>query len=136
MQVKKYIQRVFLIAFIIFFLNKFYLRPWVLENDLPSFLKVIVYSLPNLIEAIMGTTVVTGIAFRLREYAKKEISDSYIYLIAVFLAALYTISQELKFHNLGGNNVYDFNDVIASVVGLIFTYSLFNKYGFLKKTSS
>lgn len=44
-----------------------------------------------------------------------------MYLIAVCVTSIYVISQELEYHNLGGNNVYDPYDLIASIIGLIIT---------------
>jgi hypothetical protein len=35
----------------------------------------------------------------------------------------------MKFHSLGGRNVYDFNDVMASVIGLVFIFIMLNLYG-------
>ncbi|MEP2447184.1 MAG: hypothetical protein ABJI69_08145 [Balneola sp.] len=40
----------------------------------------------------------------------------------------------MKFHNLGGRNVYDPNDVVASIIGLVFVFIMLNAYGIgLKK---
>ncbi|WP_271784594.1 hypothetical protein [Aquimarina algiphila] len=135
MQVKKYVRYLFGIAFLVFVLNKFYLRPWVLDNNFYMVFKVIVLSIPNTIEAIFGTLIITALLLRLRHYLNKthSIKDFYIYLIAVSIASLYVISQELKWHNLGGNNVFDINDVIASVIGLIGTYATINTFGFTEQ---
>ena len=58
--------------------------------------------------------------------------DIYIYQIAVTITAIYVISQELKFHNLGGNNVYDPYDLIASIIGLIGTFVIIKLLGFME----
>ena len=50
---------------------------------------------------------------------KLKVSNEKIYISATILAAIFVITQEMKFHNLGGNNVYDPNDIIFSIVGLI-----------------
>jgi len=50
--------------------------------------------------------------------------------MAVVLAAIYILSQELKFHNLGGNNVYDPYDLMASIVGLAITFVVMQRFGF------
>ncbi|MGI9549985.1 MAG: hypothetical protein ACR2MT_02200 [Aurantibacter sp.] len=131
MTVKKYIRYLFGTVFILFILNKFYLRPWVLENELPELFQIFVFSIPNLIEAILGTIILTGILLQLRQYSNKKIKDSSIYLIAVGISSLYVISQELKFHNLGGNNVYDPYDLIASIIGLLMTFMIIRKFGFI-----
>lgn len=47
-----------------------------------------------------------------------------IYLLAVVLAGIYVITQELKIHNLGGDNITDTNDIIYSVIGLIIGYAI------------
>ena len=49
------------------------------------------------------------------------------------MATIYVISQELKFHNLGGNNVYDPYDLIASITGLIGTFVVIQIFGFVYK---
>ncbi len=130
MRIKKYLRYLFGIAFVVFVLNKFFIRPWVIENELPEIFKIIVFSIPNLSEAIMGTICVTMIAFRLRRYFKKDIKDTIIYLISVSISSIYVISQELKFHNLGGNNIYDPYDIIASLIGLVMTFGMIQSYGF------
>jgi len=62
-----------------------------------------------------------------------SVSDTYIHILAVSIAAIYVISQELKFHNLGGNNVYDLYDVIASLIGLVITFVIIQLFGFTEK---
>lgn len=133
--IKKYVRYLFGVVFLIFILNKLYLRPWVIENELPLFFQIVVFSIPNLIEAIIGTLILTGILLHLRQYVKKakHIKDATVYLLAVSACTLYVISQELKFHNLGGNNVYDPYDLIASGVGLLMTFIIISKFGFAAK---
>ena len=111
------------IAIFVFILNKFYLRPWVLKNELSEFFQIIVFSIPNLTEAIIGTLILTGILLQIRQYFNEKtghVKDTYIYLIAVCFSSFYVISQEFKFHNLGGNNVYDPYDLIASITRSLF----------------
>lgn len=120
-----------------FILNKFYLRPWVLENDLHLILQIIVLSAPNLIEAIVGTLVLTGILLHLKQYfieKTRSVKDIYFHFLAVLIAAIYVISQEFKFHSLGGNNVYDVYDVIASIIGLSLTFGLIQVFGFVDES--
>ena len=130
--IKKYVIYLFGIAFFVFILNKFYLKPWVLGNELPELFQIFVFSIPNLIEAILGTLILTGILLQLRKYSDKakKIKDSSVYLIAVGISSLYVISQELTFHNLGGNNVYDPYDLIASIIGLLMTFTIIHTFGF------
>ena len=134
--IKNYIRYIFGWAILVFFLNKFLLRPWVLENSTSEFLKIVVLSIPNLIEAVVGTLLLTGIIFQLKYHFNKNmrrVKDLYIYSIAVGLTSIYSISQEIKLHNLGGNNVYDPYDVIASLIGLIMTFILIQTFGFVQK---
>ena len=137
--IKKYVRYLFGVSILIFFLNKFLLRPWVLENDTSEFFKIIVLSIPNLIEAIVGTLLLTGILLELKHrFSKKlgHIKDEYLYLFAVALASIYSLSQEFKFHNMGGNNVYDQNDVIASLIGFVMTYIVIKVFGFVEKVKT
>ncbi|MDX2445236.1 MAG: hypothetical protein QNK30_15685, partial [Bacteroidales bacterium] len=81
-----------------------------MENKTPDIFLIVTYSIPNLIEAIIGTLMLTGILLQARQYFNKKfgfIKDISIHILAVSIASIYVISQELKFHNLGGNNVYD-----------------------------
>jgi hypothetical protein len=131
--IKKYIRYLFGVSIFVFILNKLFLRPWILENNLSDFLLVATYSIPNLIEAIIGTLILTGILLQTRQYFKEKfgsIKDTYIYQIAVTITAIYVIYQELKFHNLGGNNVYDPYDLVASIIGLIGTFVIIELLGF------
>ena len=135
-QIKKYVRYLFGVSILLFILNKLYLRPWVLENELSGFILLLVYSIPNLLEAIIGTLLLTGILFQLRQsYNEKigNIKDINIRVLAVALATIYVISQELKLHNLGGNNVYDPYDLLASIAGLIGTFVVIQIFGFVYK---
>ena len=110
--------------------------PWILENNLSGLPLIFTYSIPNFIEAIIGTLILTGILLQTRQYFFQKIGfirEVYIHLLAVTLASIYVISQELKFHNLGGNNVYDPYDIIASIMGLIVTFGIIQLCGFTEK---
>ena len=134
--IKKYVSYLFGVAIVLFFLNKLYFRPWILTNESSGLLLIVTYSIPNLIEAIIGTLILTGILLQTRQYFKERIGsikDIYIHLMAVSIAAIYAISQELKFHNIGGNNVYDPYDLIASIIGLIGTFGIIQMFGFADK---
>jgi hypothetical protein len=105
-------------------------------NDVPDFFLIVTYSIPNLVEAIIGTLILTGILLQIRQHFNKKfgsIKDTYIHILAVCIASIYVISQELKFHNLGGNNVYDPYDIVASLIGLIATFGIIQLFGFIKK---
>lgn len=125
------------VSIALFMLNKLFFRNWILNNNPPKFLKVITLSIPNLIEAIVVTLILTGILLQIRKnyyFKLKFLKTKHLHFIASGIAAIYVISQELKFHNLGGNNVYDPNDLIASVLGLICTLAIVYFFGFDKET--
>ena len=137
--IKKYVRTFFGVSIMVFILNKLWLRPWVLKNELPEFLQIIVFSIPNLLEAIIGTLILTGILLHLRQYLNgktAQLKDTYIYLIATCISSIYVISQELKFHNFGGNNVYDPYDLIASIIGLTMTFGILYVFGFADKVET
>ena len=135
-KIKKHIRYLFGIAFLVFILNKLILRPWILEIEAPNILLIFIYSIPNLLEAIIGTLILTGILLQLRQYFNNKfgsIKDISIHILAVSIASIYVLSQELKFHNLGGNNVFDLYDIIASIIGLILTFGIIRMFGFSEK---
>jgi len=117
----RYNLRIIIVIVAAYLLNKFVFRPYVLKNDFYEFLNVVVLSFPNLCEAIVGTLVLVNIALVLNT-RKPFIKTSYLYHVIPLIAAFYVILQELKIHNLGGNNVYDPYDLLFSVIGLILTY--------------
>lgn len=121
---------------LLFILNKIFLRPLIIKNEITGFALILSNSIPNFFEAVMGTLMLTAILYatRLSFLDKAKIlKDSNIHIVAVVLASMYVISQELKFHNLGGNNIYDPNDLIASIIGLIGTFIIIEKFGFVNK---
>lgn len=113
--------RIMMIFIMGFILNKFLLRPYVLENHITGLIKTFTLSFPNLCEAVCGTIMLTNLALvgnvRLLKQPRR-FKQSTIYFTATLFAAIYVILQELKVHNFGGRNVYDFNDVLFSIVGL------------------
>ena len=137
--VKKYVRYLFGIAILVFILNKLFLRPWLSANNVPDIFLIVTYSIPNLIEATIGTLVSTGILLQMRQYFNEKfgsVKDTYIHIMAVCIVTIYVISQELKFHNLGGNNVYDPYDVIASLIGLVTTFGIIQLFGFIEKNDA
>jgi hypothetical protein len=133
--IQPYIIRLYLFALAFHSFNKFLLRPLILENDLPHFLKIFTLSVPNFIEALMGTIVITALLHftQVRLEWLMGLGEKAAYSLATLLASVYVITQELKLHNLGGRNTYDPNDVIASVIGLLFIYTLLICFGFNRK---
>ena len=115
------IQLLFMLLFVFFKL----IRPFVLNGDSAELFKLALLSLPNFFEAVIGTLILTGIGLVLRDkIGDNRGSLQLVYLTAVLLAAVYVIAQELGFHNLGGNNVTDINDVLFSIIGLLVGYAI------------
>ena len=113
------------IVFTIFFVFFKFIRPPVLKSDAPDVFKLILLSLPNFFEGVIGTLILTYIGLYLNErVGKKRIGEMMIYVSAVVIAGVYVITQELKFHNFGGNNVMDPNDVVGSVIGLMVGFAI------------
>ncbi len=136
---KRYVNWVFLGAVLALFVFKAIMRPWVRQNDFHEAFTLVLNSLPNFLEAVVGVPLLTIALFSLRHrYIKRmqKMSERSIYFIATILAAVYVITRELKIHNLGGNNIYDPNDVVASVIGLLFMWALMLRYGFVKSESA
>ncbi|MEX2602132.1 MAG: hypothetical protein WD355_10815 [Balneolaceae bacterium] len=134
--IKKYVRYVFGIAILVFILNKLLIRPWLSGNDVSDSFLIVSYSIPNLIEATIGTLLITGILLQIRQYFNSRfgsVKDTYIHILSVCIASIYVISQELKFHNLGGNNVYDPYDIGASLIGLLATFGIIQLFGFTEK---
>lgn len=103
----------------------------ILNDHWPEPFVTITYSLPNLMEAIMGSLVVL-IFLESWNRSGPNVKSIFIHLIGITLAGIYVITQELKWHNLGGNNVYDPNDLVASVIGLVGVFLMVRKFGILQ----
>jgi hypothetical protein len=119
--------RIMFLVVVLFICNKLILRPYVLKNEFPEFVNVFVLSFPNLCEAVVGGLLLTNIGLYLKhKYLKahSSITEHHVYLFAVLLTAVYVLLQELKVHNLGGNNVYDPFDMLFSVMGMGLAYFL------------
>ena len=111
--------QIVLIALFVFF--KF-IRRSVLESHPSEWIKITLLSLPNLFEAIIGVLILTsiGIYLNLRVLREKwRINRVLLYLIVPILGGIFVITQELKIHDLGGKNIFDKNDVVFSIMGLI-----------------
>lgn len=133
-RIKPYIFFVFITTMIMFILNKFIVRPLIIESEIGGIVLILTNSVPNLFEAIIGTINVAGIlSFIQHKYFQYHtiIKDQYIFSAAFILAAVFVITQELKIHNLGGQNIYDPYDLIASIIGLLGIYLVLLKFGLL-----
>lgn len=131
-QLKRYVIPLYVTALLLFVANRFVLRPFVLANDFPQLWQVIVLSLPNTVEAIVGTiNIAVLLMIAKQRFAPRldQFSSTQLHLLALLLAAVYVLTQEFKLHNLGGNNIFDPNDVIASVIGLLGMSLLLLKIG-------
>jgi len=118
--------RIQFLIVILFIFFKF-IRPSVLDSNALIFFKVILLSLPNFFEAVLGILTLTGLGLYIQNKilpTQKQIRANTLYLLATILTAIYVITQELKIHNLGGNNVFDLNDLIFSGIGLVTGYLL------------
>lgn len=119
--------RIQIATIVLFVINKMLVRPYVLERDFSEPFRVFVFSFPNLCEAIVGTLTLTYIGLFInyrRIQPSRRIRDSYLYLLATLIAAVYVVLQELKIHNLGGENVYDPFDVVFSLIGLVIAHGI------------
>lgn len=131
MRLKAYIRIIFWSAFVLFVLNKLLVRPWITDMEIQGLVALLSYSIPNFIEAVMGTFILTGF---LTYYGSSWFrNETWLQLLGVTIAAIYVITQELKIHNLGGNNVYDPYDLVASITGLVFSLLIIRKYGIINK---
>jgi len=122
----------YVMNFVLFFILKIWFRPWIREQEGLEYLKLIANSFPNYVEAYLGTFTIV-IFLTIAKFKNlplvKNLSNIAIYTLSTILAGIYVITQEMKIHNLGGENIYDFNDVVASVIGLIFIFVMLNLYG-------
>lgn len=131
--VKAHIRIIFLFSFFIFIINKVYIRKLVVQDKLPKSIEILSYSIPNFLEAVMGTSLLVVILLILKRrmtYLEK-VKDLTVILTAIALSSVFVITQELKYHNIGGRNVYDSNDLIASILGLLFIAYVIVKFGIL-----
>lgn len=120
----KTLGRIEIIIIAIFALFKI-IRKSTLENTSSEAIRIFLLSFPNFCEGVIGVLTLTMIGLIISKYL--NIGYSAIYLLATVTAAIYVITQELKFHNLGGKNVYDPNDLVFSIIGLLVGYTIVHK---------
>jgi hypothetical protein len=136
--IRRYLVRLYLASLGFFVLNKLVLRPLLSDAEIPSWLEVVLYSSPNLIEAVMGTTTVAVLLLLARQRLGgrwAEVSDLVVYSVAAVLAGTWVLTQEFKLHDLGGRNVYDPLDAVASAVGVALMWLIFVRFGVLEDES-
>ena len=100
---------------------------------------IFVLSIPNTLETIYGMGFFGIMLSLARERFPTKLGDFpdlAIYLSSLVLAGTFVLTQEFKLHNLGGNNVFDPNDVVASVIGLVLMFVLFVRYGIIEYSES
>lgn len=114
----RWVARVQILVILVFFPAKAF-RPRILAANAPEFVDIFFLSFPNFCEGIVGVATLTALGSFLRERSLPKLRTQTIYLGAVGLAAVYVFTQELRIHNLGGNNVYDPHDMVASLLGLL-----------------
>ncbi len=121
-----------MLCFVMFIFNKVYIRELLLQGELSPSLEKISYSIPNFFEAVMGTSILVAILLTLKFkniiYIER-VSDLVLKSLGIGFSYIFVITQELKIHNLGGNNVYDINDLIASIIGMFFIAFIIFRYG-------
>ncbi len=105
---------------IVFIFFKF-IRPPVLQSNSPEIFKIVLLSLPNFFEAIIGVLTVTGIGLVINGQLNKKyaMTANYIYILTAVLAGIYVIFQELNIIKIRTNTTMDPNDIIFSIIGLI-----------------
>lgn len=62
-----------------------------------------------------------------------RIPDLAVYLLATIIAGTYVLTQEFNLHALGGRNVYDPYDAVASLIGLVGMFLLFWRRGVIER---
>ena len=132
---KRHVLWLYVSAFVLFVIVKGGLRRLAAGREVPGWIEVTLYSFPNTAEAVIGMTTVVGLLFVARSAARPRfdgVPDRGLYALGAILTGLYVISQELKLHHIGGDNVYDPYDVAASVVGLGITLAVFWRVGFAR----
>ena len=115
-----------------FVLNRHIVRPWVLENVVGGPVTVVVNSLPNLVEAVVGTIWIAGILLEIWRKVRGSrfyLDFTAIYAVATVIAGLFVISSEVNWIRFRGPNVYDPNDLAASALGLFLVYFLLVRFG-------
>lgn len=115
------IQTLMLVVFLIFKLS----RDILLANVSQPFVLIFLYSFPNFAEAIIGSMTVTTLLLVTNErLLTRNLAPRSLYVLSILIAGAYVLSQELKFHNLGGNNVFDPMDTLFSICGLMCSFLL------------
>ena len=136
---KPYLWVVIVVNLAAFVLNKHLLRSWVLRRVESGPFVILVNSLPNLVEAVVGTVTLAGMLMSLRDNSEslaRWLTDIRLYFGATIMAAAFVVPQELNWINLDGNSVYDHYDTAASILGLIAINRILAHYGLVTRRSA
>ncbi len=133
-RIRRHVVQLYLGSLAFFALNKFVIRPLVEGWELPRLIEVVIFSSPNAVEAIVGMTSIAVLLLLARRHWRRfeNIRDAWIYSAAAVLTLAFVLTQEFRLHDLGGRNVYDPNDAVASVVGVLAMWLLFSRWGVLE----
>lgn len=134
-RIKPHIAQVFFGALGLMVFVKLIVRPWVLSRDVWPVLEIFALSVPSLIESIVLLTIVFGLLTVGKAYGVpivQRFSRHTLLAISIVLVGTYVITQELSPQNLGGANVVDVWDMLASLMGLAAMSLLFIRYGILE----
>lgn len=110
---------------------KLVLRPWVIERDSWGVAEVVVFSFPSFVESFVVATLLFIILTFLKRLSFSillGVTQLHAFWISVVLAGIHVITQELQEHNLGGANVVDRWDILASFIGLACFSVLFLRF--------
>ncbi len=121
-----------------FLVNRHVVRPWVLHYMDGGLATVLVNSLPNLVEAIIGTidvSLILLVIVRRNAWLRRRIGHTTIYVVATAIAGLFVISCELNGIRFRGPNVYEPNDIVASILGLLTILFLLTRIGLVTEQS-
>jgi len=136
---KPYLWVVIAVNLAAFVLNKHFLRSWVLRRVESGPFVILVNSLPNLVEAIVGTITLAGMLMSIRsksESLARWLTERRLYFGATILAAAFVVPQDLNWINLDGNSVYDHYDMAASIIGLVTINQILVRFGQVTKGSA
>jgi hypothetical protein len=122
---------------IVFLSHRYLIRPWVVAEGEVGALLVVVNSIPNLLEGIVGTMLLAGIGLSIRVMSRPNdlvIDSKRFYHVVSLIAGAYVITQETNWFNVTRPNVYDPYDLVASLLGLVIINRLLISGGMLNRS--
>jgi len=135
--IKTQIWVIYGICAVLFLVHRYLVRSWIVEQSEAGFVLIVVNSLPNFIEGIVGTMLLAGIGLSVRILSrpnKVNLESKLFFNVVTLIAAAYVITQELNWYNISRANVYDPYDIVASILGLILINRLLVFGGILNRT--